>query len=173
MRVVVVVIRNLPFFCFQKVEWSHTLQHLYHGCASNIAGKITATIDIMRIQKMRIAVWLIAAIEKSVVFFGPFNETFLFIPYLVPDDIDGEIVFWLSIIAFFLSTGVVCQVYVGIACNIGIGEGEFFSIVIDITFSTTEYLTGKVSGIDVDIGAALYLCQTSTAIDIAVDFRCS
>ena len=71
-----------------------------------------------------------------------------------------------------------CQVYVGIACNIGKGElrwvGEGFSILIcDITLSTTEYLTGKVSGIDVDIGAALYLCQTSTAIDIAVDFRCS
>ena len=66
-----------------------------------------------------------------------------------------------------------CQVYVGIASNIGIGEGEVLSIVIDITLSTTEYLSGKVSGIDVDIGAALYLCQTSTAIDIAVDFRCS
>lgn len=136
----------------------------------------------MRIQEMRIAVWLIAAIEKSIVFFVPFNDTFLFIPYLVPDDIDGETVFWLSFIAFFLFAEVVCQVYVGIAFNVGIGEGEvcfvlisdiIFSILIcDITLSTTEYLSGKVSGIDVDIGAALYLCQTSTAIDIAIDFRC-
>ena len=63
-REFVVVIRILPFFCIQKVEWSHTLQYLYYGCASNIAGKIAATIDIMRIQEMLlVAVYHIAGKE--------------------------------------------------------------------------------------------------------------
>ena len=63
-RVFIVVIRILPFFCFQKVEWSHTLQNLYYGSAAYVAGKITATIDIMRIQEMLlVAVYHIAGKE--------------------------------------------------------------------------------------------------------------
>ena len=187
-RVVVVVIRILPFFCIQKVEWSHTLQYLYYGCAAYVAGKITATIDIMRVEEMLLSAFIVFCGLSIEVFsvililcflWMPDDEIILFcIPDLIPDDIDGETVFWLSVIAFFLFAEVVCQVYVGTACNIGIGElrrvVEGFSILIcDITLSTTENLSGKVSGIDDDIGAALYLCQVAAAIDIAIDFRCS
>ena len=115
-RVLVVVIRFLPFFCVQKIERSHTLQYFYHGSTSHVAGKITATIDVMRVQKMLLAVFHIAGIEIRSGCIVPYNEFILFcIPYLVPDDIDGETVFWLSFIAFFLFAEVVCQVYVGIA----------------------------------------------------------
>ena len=185
MRIVVVVIRFLPFFCVQKVEWSHTFLHFNKGSPLYVAGKITATIDIMRIQEMFLFVYYIAGIERSAVFTAfwiPFNETIFCIPNFIPDDVDGEAVLLLSVIAFLLSTHILCQGYVGIACNVGIGEGKVFFVLIsdiifsilicDVTLSTAEYLSGKVGSKDVDIGISLYLCQTSTAIDIAVDIRC-
>ena len=146
----------------------------------------------MRIQEMFLCIFIVfiglTEEEFSVILIFcflwiPDGEIIFFcIPYLVPDDIDGETVFWLSFIAFFLFAEVVCQVYVGIAFNIGISEGEVFFVLIsdiifsilicDVTLSTAEYLSGKVGSKDVDIGISLYLCQTSTAIDIAVDIRC-
>ena len=184
-REVVVVIRFLPFFCVQKVEWSHTFLHFNKGSPLYVAGKITATIDIMRVQEMFLAVFHIAGIEIFAVFSAfwiPYNEAFFCIPNFIPDDVDGEAVLLLSVIAFLLSTHILCQGYVGIACNVGIGEGEVFFVLIsdiifsilicDVTLSTAEYLTGKVGSKDVDIGISLYLCQTSTAIDVAVDMRC-
>ena len=183
MREFVVVIRFLPFFCIQKIEWSHTLLYFNHSSISYIAGKITTTIDVMRIQEVCPGVFCVfcsLSVERITVFTGfrfPNNEFFIFgFPYLIPDDIDGETVLLFSILIFFLTTEVVCQVYVGIAGNIGRGELLFvnncFSILIcDVTLSTTEYLSGKVSGIDVDIGTALYLCQVASTIDITIDIR--
>ena len=138
----------------------------------------------MRIQEVCLGVFCVfcsLSVERFAVFTGfrfPYNDfSFFGFPYLIPDDIDGEAVLLLSVIAFFLSTEVVCQVYVGIAGNIGRSELLFifnsFSILIcDITLSTAEYLSGKVGGIDVDVSTALYLCQVASTINIAIDIRC-
>ena len=182
-REVVVVIRILPFFCIQKVERSHTLQHLYHGSTFYIAGKIAAAIDIMRVQEMFLGAFCIFfgfSEERRTVFtvFGiPFDERIIYcIPYLVPDDIDGEAVLWLSVIAFFLSAHILCQGYVT-ACNIGRSElllvGQFFTrFILDVTHTATEYLSGEVGSEDVDMGAASYLRIVAAAIDVAIDGRC-
>ena len=185
-REVVVVIRILPFFCIQKVERSHTLQHLYHGSTFYIAGKIAAAIDVMRVQEMFLGAFCIfcSLSEEifSVIIFSflwiPDGEIILVcIPYLVPDDIDGEAVLWLSVIAFFLSAHILCQGYVGTACNIGRSElllvGQFITrFILDVTHTATEYLSGEVGSEDVDMGAAIYLRIVSAAIDVAIDGRC-
>ena len=136
----------------------------------------------MRVQEVRLIAGGISFIEVvliGLILWIPFDELWIvcicFIPYLIPDDIDGEVVYLLSIIAFYLSTHILCQGYVGTACNIGRSKlvfGEHISILIsDVTLSATEYLSGKVSGIDIDIGATLNLCQVAAAIDIAIDVR--
>ena len=183
-RVVVVIIRFFPFGSFQQFEWSHTFQHLYEGGTSDVAGKVSTAIDVVRVEEMRLGAGGISTIEfvliGLILCWIPFDELCLFciccIPNLVPDDIDGEVVYLLSVIAFYLSTHILCQGYVGIARNIGRSEIFFIrkriSILIgDVTLSATEYLSGKVSGIDIDIGTAFNLCQIAAAIDIAIDIR--
>ena len=124
-REVVVVIGILPFFCVQKIEWSHTLQHLHLSNTFYFAGKITATIDIMRVQEMCHGFCVVFCGLSEEVFsvilifcflWIPDDEIIIIcIPYLIPDDIDGKAVLWLSVVAFFLSTHILCQVHVGIA----------------------------------------------------------
>ena len=52
MRVLVVFIRFLPFRCFQKRIWSHTLLYNYRGKVCYVAGKFSAAIDVMRVEEL-------------------------------------------------------------------------------------------------------------------------
>ena len=121
-RVVVVIIGFLPFGSIQQVEWSHTFQYLYKGGTCDVAGKVSTAIDVVRVEEMRLAAGSIGTIEIVFILVGlwiPVDEISIHflccIPNLIPDDIDGEVVLLLSVIAFFLSTHVLCQGYVSVA----------------------------------------------------------
>ena len=118
-RVIVVIVGLLPFGSIQQFEWSHTFQYLYEGGTSDVAGKVSTSIDVVRVQEVRLAAGSIGFIEVvliGLILWIPDDELCLFcIPYLIPDDIDGEVVLLLSVIAFYLSTHILCQGYVGIA----------------------------------------------------------
>ena len=121
-RVVVVIVGLLPFGSIQQVEWSHTLHYLYKGGTSDVAGKVSTAIDVVRVQEVRLGAGGIGTIEivfVGVVLWIPFDEISIFsyccIPNLIPDDIDGEVVLLLSVIAFYLSTHILCQGYVSVA----------------------------------------------------------
>lgn len=176
-RVVVVIIGLLPFGSFQQVEWSHTFQYLYNGRTSDVAGKVSTAIDVVRVEEVRLGAGIISTIEFVFILLIPFDDLCLCsIPNLIPDDIDGEVVLLLSVIAFYLSTHILSQSYVGIAFNVGRSEqriGQFFSrFILDVTPAAAEHLSGEVGSKDVDIGVAIYLYIVAAAIDVAIDGRC-
>ena len=64
---------------------------------------------------------------------------------------------------------------IGASCNVGISVKariECLSFVIDdSSFSTAEYLSGEVAGIDIDVGVTIHLCEVTAAINVSIDRR--
>ena len=59
MRVLVVVIRFLPFRCFQKRIRGHTLLYIYRSSSCYGAGEVSAAIDVMRVEELVVSfVWI-------------------------------------------------------------------------------------------------------------------
>ena len=51
MRVLVVIIRFLPFLSFQQGIRGHTLLYIYRSCSCYGAGEVSAAIDVMRVEE--------------------------------------------------------------------------------------------------------------------------
>ena len=59
MRVLVVIIRFLPFLSFQQGIRGHTLLYIYRSCSSYGAGEVSAAIDVMRVEELVFSfVWI-------------------------------------------------------------------------------------------------------------------
>ena len=59
MRVLVVIIRFLPFRCFQQRIRGHTLLYIYRSSSCYGAGEVSAAIDVMRVEELVVSfIWI-------------------------------------------------------------------------------------------------------------------
>ena len=63
MRVLVVIIRILPFLGFQKRIRGHTLLYIYRSSSCYGADEVSAAIDVMRVEELVVSF----VIEQSLV----------------------------------------------------------------------------------------------------------
>ena len=127
MRVVVVGIGSLPLLGLQERERSHTLQHLHGGSASAVgegrftvlccgicshhAGILSATEDVVWVDELAVSIEGRFAVVPCLEIAA--------IPHLVPDDVDGEVVLQLAVLAFLLTTLILGERYEGVAGDVG------------------------------------------------------
>ena len=163
-----VVVCFLPFFCFQESEWGHTFQDGKGSLSCYVAGLVTATIDIMRVDELTV-------IEELALVVIPVDPR-CSVPFLVPYHIDGEVVLLLSVFSFFLCALVLSQFYKGITCYVGIGIevfGKQIAVVVrNQALSSAIDFSCEVGCIYINMCISLYLCSVSTAIDVAIDGWC-
>ena len=68
MRVLVVIIRFLPFRCFQKRIRGHTLLYIYRSSSCYGAGKVSSAIDVMRVDELVVNFVIELCLVNDVVF---------------------------------------------------------------------------------------------------------
>ena len=68
MRVLVVIIRFLPFWCFQKRIRGHTLLYIYRSSSCYGAGKVSSAIDVMRVDELVVNFVIELCLVNDVVF---------------------------------------------------------------------------------------------------------
>ena len=165
---VAVVVCFLPFCCFQESEWGHTFQDGKGSLSFYVAGLVTATIDIMRADELTV-------IEELALVVIPVDPL-CYVPFLVPDYVDGEVVLLLSVFSFCLCALVLSQFYKGITCYVGIGIEVFGKQIADAVLnqalSSAIDFSCEVGCIYINMCISLYLCSVSTAIDVAIDGWC-
>ena len=165
---VAVVVCFLPFCCFQESEWGHTFLDGKGSLSCYVAGLVTATIDVMRADKLTV-------IEELALVVIPVDPL-CSVPFLVPYHIDGEAVLLLSVFSFCLCALVLSQFYKGITLYVGIGIEVFGKQIADAVrnqaLSSAIDFSSEVGCIYINMCISLYLCSVSTAIDVAIDGWC-
>ena len=117
---------------------------------------------------------LAVVIKIRFVFFVPFLENAA-IPHLVPDNVDGEVVLQLTVLAFLLTALVLGKGYKGVAENIGRvldGAGDVDRVLdgavcIQQSLSATEDFSCEVAGIDIHFCITIHNGKTSSSEDVA------
>ena len=162
-RIVIVRISLLPFVCLEQLVGSHTLLYENGGSSCDVAGKVAAAVDVMRIEELSGGEELVFLVHGSLNFrlvrgfldvSVPDVEEVLFCrPLAVPYHIDGKAVIHVAYVLVVLTAFVLRQHHVGVAENVSGGYGA----ACDVAIAAAEKLTSYVSGVDVYVGVAIYL----------------
>ena len=108
-------------------------------------------------------------IEQRRVFFPCYKLTITTVPQLIPNDIDRELVFQRAFFILFLTTLILSKCHVCITGNVcRVLHG---TVCLQQSFTSTEYFTGKVTCIEINIGIAINNGKISSTENITINIR--
>ena len=148
------------------------------GISADVAGKVAAAVDVMRIEELAVGKELVFLVYSSLngrLVRGVLNvriphveEVVRGIPLAVPYHIDGETVILIVSALAAQIAFVLRQHNVGVAENVGRGDG----VAVDVAVAAAEYLTCHVASEDAYVCVGADLSQIAATEDVAIYVWC-